>query len=73
MHALSDDKSIVITKADKGNAVVVQNVDDYTKKIAALLAVDGKFVCLNENPTKKREATLQRRLRALHNKGVFEK
>lgn len=32
MLKLSQDKSIIITKADKGDAVVIHNVNDYNEK-----------------------------------------
>ena len=51
---LSKDKSIVITKADKGNAVVIQNVEDYRRKVQLLLENDSKFKKLDSNPTSKR-------------------
>ncbi len=40
---LSRDKAIVISKADKGNAVVIQDVETYQNKIMELLNQDGKF------------------------------
>ena len=63
---LADDKSIVISKADKGNAVVIQDTADYKKKINLLLNISGKFALLEENPTRFRETRLQGYLRSLH-------
>ncbi len=70
---LAKDKSIVISKADKGNAVVIQNTDDYQRKVNELLTTGNKFVLLPKNPTRLRETRLQGYLRSLHavaNKGV---
>ena len=62
---LAKDKSIIISKSDKGNAVVLQNVKDYKLKINKLLETDGKFVTLRRNPTRTREEELQKQLRIL--------
>ena len=62
---LAKDKSIVISKADKGNAVVIQNIDDYKRKVSDLLKSDKKFIKLESNPTMKREKALQNYLRKL--------
>lgn len=69
---LSKDKSIVI-KADKGNAVVIQNTDDYRRKINGLLTTGNKFKEIPINPTRTRENKFQDYLRSLHastNKGI---
>ena len=71
LERLSSDNSIIITKADKGNAVVIQNTRDYRAKIAELLAEDGKFKRLDGDDTKKRECSLQHKLRRLHAQGKF--
>ena len=65
---LSKDKSIVISKADKGNAVVIQNTKDYKRKVSEILSGSGKFVRLKENVTRLRETRLQGLLRSLHAK-----
>jgi len=56
LNLLAKDKSIIITKADKGNAVVIQDLSDYTAKVNLLLTTDNKFNKLNDDPTLKREA-----------------
>jgi hypothetical protein len=43
LKALAHDKSIVITKADKGNAVVIQDIEVNRRKLLTLLEQDGKF------------------------------
>jgi hypothetical protein len=55
---LAKDKSIVITKADKGNAVVIENTTDYLKKVETLIEQTGKFKQLKHDPTKSREKNL---------------
>ena len=62
---LAKDKTIVVTKADKGNAVVVQNIDDYQAKVMTILNDTSKFQLLNEDPARKRETRLQGYLRSL--------
>ena len=70
LEDLSKDPTIIITKADKGEAVVIQNVCDYKSKIAALLMEDGKFLKLEIDDTCERETKLQNKLRYLSNKGA---
>jgi hypothetical protein len=52
---LAKDKTIVISKADKGNAVVIQDLVDYKRKVSDLLAKGDKFSRLKENVTRSRE------------------
>jgi len=65
LEELAKDKSIIITKADKGNAVVIQEKSDYIAKIQQLLLADGKFAQMKEDETIKRELSLQNYLRSL--------
>ena len=62
---LAKDKTIVVTKADKGNAVVEQNIDDYQAIVKTILNDTSKFQILDKDPTKKRETRLQGYLRSL--------
>lgn len=62
---LAKDKSIVISKADKGNVMVVQDIADYKQKIRGILATSGKFKLLKNNVTRIRETRLQNYLRSL--------
>ena len=71
LERLSSDKTIIITKADKDNAVVIQNLRDYKAKVAQLLAEDGKFKRIDVDDTLKREYSLQQKLRRLWNQGKF--
>jgi hypothetical protein len=71
LDRLTSDKSIIITKADKGNAVVIQNIHDYKTKVTQLLTEDGKFKRIEVDDTLKREHSLQQKLRRLWNQGKF--
>ena len=64
LKTLAEDK----TKADKGNAVVIQDIETYREKILELLTADGKFTKLSSDETIKRERSLQVYLRRLYNK-----
>ena len=65
LKALAQDKSIVIIKADKGNTVVIQDIEVYRRKLLTLLEQDGKFKKLNSDETLLRERRLQDYLRSL--------
>jgi len=63
---LSKNKDIIISKADKGNAVVIQNKSDYSSKVTSILNTGGKFsLLLKGDPTQLREKRLQNELRDL--------
>lgn len=62
LNNLSKNKSIVITKADKGNAVVIQNIVDYQQKVSEILKDSNKFKLLVEDPTVAREIDLSKTL-----------
>lgn len=66
LQELAKNKSIIISKADKGNAVVIQNVLDYRDKVLEILASKGKFKKLDHNVTRTRETKLQNYLRRLN-------
>lgn len=63
LNKLSKNDQIVISKADKGNAVVIQNISDYKKKINDLLNTSGKFKKLEHDPTVEREKYLYNHLK----------
>ena len=65
LEQLSKNKNIIISKVDKGNAVVIQNVSDYRAKISQILNATDKFKKLNDDPTVKRERSLYNMLSAL--------
>ena len=47
-------------KPDKSNGIVVLDSSDYKYKINTILTDHSKFKPLDNDPTKKREASLQR-------------
>ena len=55
-------------KPDKGNGVVILDRKIYGNAIQELISDTSKFEKLNEDPTLKREASLQRFLRNLKQK-----
>ena len=63
LRNLRKNKDIVITKPDKGNGVVILDRKLYDNAIQELISDTSKFEKLNEDPTLKREASLQRFLR----------
>ena len=56
-------KGIVITKPDKGNGVVILDRKLYSDAIEEIISDSSKFEKLDEEPTLKREASLQHLLR----------
>ena len=64
-------KDIVITKPDKGNGVVILDRKLYNNAIEGIISDTSKFEKLNEQPTLKREASLQRFLHKLKQKNFF--
>ena len=71
LRNLQKNKDIVITKPDKGNGVVILDGKLYDNAIQELISDTSKFEKLNEDPTLKREASLQRCLRKLKQKKFF--
>ena len=69
LSQLGKNKKLVITKADKGNAIVIQDRKDYVDKVLKILSDKTKFSLLEEDPTIKREAALQKKLLGLKNGG----
>lgn len=51
LNDLRKDDSIIITKPDKGNGIVIVNKLDYTNKIKQLVSDKTKFKKLTQNPT----------------------
>lgn len=69
LQRLRQDKSIVITRPDKGRGVVIMNKNDYLLKMHAILNDSSKFKCLFVDPTITREKSLANLLRRLKNQG----
>ena len=58
-------------KPDKGNGVVILDRKLYNNAVEEIISDSCKFEKLNEDPTLKREASLQRFLRKLKQKNFF--
>ena len=71
LRSLRKNKDIIITKPDKGNGVVILDRKLYNNAIEEIISDTSKFEKLNEDPTLKREASLQRFLRKLKQKNFF--
>ena len=72
LRNLRKNKDIVITKPDKGNGVVILDRKLYNNAIEEIISDTSKFEKLNEDPTLKREASLQRFLCKLKQKNFFK-
>ena len=71
LRNLRKNKNIVVAKPDKGNGVVILDRKLYNNAIEEIISDSSKFEKLNENPTLKREASLERFLRKLKQKKLF--
>ena len=60
LRNLRKNKDIIITKPDKGNGVVILDRKLYDNAIQEIISDTSKFEKLNEDPTLKRETSLQR-------------
>ena len=68
---LRKNKDILIKKPDKGNGVVILDWKLYNNAIEEIISDTSKFEKLNEDPTLKREASLQHLLHKLKQKNFF--
>ena len=72
-NGLRNDNSIIITRPDKGNGVVIINRLDYLNKMKQLISGDdSKFKKWSCNPTKSRENSLISYLRNLKRDGIID-
>ena len=60
LRNLRKNKDIAITNTDKGNGVAILDQKLYNKAIEEIISDTSKFKKLNEDPTLKLEALLQR-------------
>ena len=65
-------KDIVITKPNKGNRVVILDRKLYNNVIEEIISETSKLEKLNEVPTLKHEASLQRISRKLKTRKFFK-
>ena len=71
LRNLKQNKDIVITKPDKRNGVVILDRKLYNNAVEEIISDTFKLENLNEYPTLKCEASLQRFSRKLKQKNVF--
>ena len=71
LQNLKKNKDIVITKLDKRNGVVILDRKLSNNAIEEIISDTSKFKKLSEDPTLKRQASLQRFLRKLKQKNFF--
>ena len=71
LRNLRKNKDTVITKHNKRNGVVILDQKVYNNSVQEIIPETYKFEKLNEDPTLKREASLQRFLRKLKQKTFF--
>jgi hypothetical protein len=69
LKSLKQDKSIIVTRPDKGRGIVLMNKSDYLSKMHAILNDSTKFSCLFVDPTIKRERSLINLLNRLKKNG----
>ena len=72
LNDLRKDDSIIITRPDKGNGVVIINKLDYLNKMKQLISDETKFKRLARNPTKSREDSLISNLRKLKRDKIID-
>jgi len=71
LNDVRSDDSIIITRPDKGNGVVIVSRIDYLNKMK-LISDGTKFKQLKQNPTKSREESLSVYLRKLEKDGIID-
>ena len=73
LRNLRKNKDIVITKPDKGNGVAILDWKLYNNAVEEIISDTSKYQKLNEDPTLKCKASLQRFLRKVKQKNFFNK
>ncbi|CAF1531073.1 unnamed protein product [Adineta steineri] len=68
---LSKDKNIYITKADKGNAIVIMDKSEYINKMNLIINDKKTFQLLEKDPTLQQEDKLIRKLKSLKDSGFI--
>ena len=71
LRNLSKNKNIIITKPNKGNGVVILDQKLYYNSFQEIISDSSKFEKPNEGPTLKHESLVQRFLRKLKQKNIF--
>ncbi|CAF1534379.1 unnamed protein product, partial [Rotaria sordida] len=65
LKELKEDRSIIILRADKGNAVVIMNKLDYMNKVEELLEDQNKFCPVKKDESANDENLINRRFAQL--------
>ncbi len=73
LKQLKQDKSIIVTRPDKGRGIVLMNRNDYISKMDTILNDSTKFKCRFDDPTISRERRLTNLLLKLKNQGHISK
>jgi hypothetical protein len=71
LRNLAKDKSIIITKADKGRAVVILDREDYLNKMEVIINDPLTFKQIDKDPTIAEEDRLIRKLRQMKERGFI--
>ena len=71
LHCLAKNKSIIITRPDKGRSVVIMDREDYVQKMNAILNDKSTFTLINHDPTLANENELTCFLLVLKNDGFI--
>ena len=73
MNDLKERRDIVITKADKGGAVVISNVDEYIQEANRQLSNQRFYKKVDENPTSLHAALVENAIDGLKLQGHLDK
>jgi hypothetical protein len=68
---LRKDKSIHITRPDKGRGIVIMDRDDYINKMNLIINDVNTFKCIDVDPTIKKEDRLHQKLLKLKHSGFI--
>ncbi|XP_062537658.1 uncharacterized protein LOC134205978 [Armigeres subalbatus] len=69
---LRDNPNLVITKADKGNKIVIMETQEYQCKMEELLSNEDTYKKLTTNPTNRILRSINNLLTEWHNKGYID-
>lgn len=69
---LHNNKEILVTAADKGNATVIMYADDYKRKMSDILSDRSTYTIINEDPTSTLMKTIVKLVNNLYKKGYID-
>ncbi|CAF3284775.1 unnamed protein product, partial [Rotaria sp. Silwood2] len=72
IKTLKNNKEIIISRADKGNAIVIMDRKDYMEKMQQILKLK-QFIHTPNSLLKEKEKEMNNYLRQLHNENVITK